>query len=53
MKFDVQDLMSICCYCDVYRKVVKNNEAAKQEISIAEAVIAEAKESEVSQERSC
>ena len=53
MKFDVQDLMSICCYCDVYRKAVKNEETVNQEISIAEAVMAEVKENEASQERGC
>ncbi len=42
MKISVNELMSVCCYCDVYRKSLKEIEADATAKTLAETIVAEA-----------
>lgn len=51
MKFNVNDLVNVSCFCDVYRKSKSEMKAQAEAKNLAETVVAEAKNAETEMSR--
>jgi len=41
MKFDINDLLNVSCFCDTYRKMMPATKSKKDEETLAQSVVAE------------
>lgn len=51
MKFSVNDLMNVSCFCDVYRKSLSEIKEQDSAETLAETVVVEAKDTDKTMER--
>lgn len=51
MKFSVNDLMNVCCFCDVYRKSLSEIKEQDSAETLAKTVVVEAKDTDKTMER--